>query len=145
MPDTNGSPVQPPACGLGSMKNHLLTNLSVLHPVFHLCAWQTVPFTIAHKVPLLENSYSAFKTYFKCSTWGVRHFWQVSFHIPASVLFPGKSLCSYFTHPSPVCNCQLLGGGAKSSAGVWAPVAFRNSWLNSRHVDDHAFSVTASR
>ena len=78
-------------------------------------------------------------------TWGVRHFWQVSFHIPASVLFPGKSHCSHFTHPSPVCNCQLLGGGAKSSAGVWAPVAFRNSWLNSRHMDDRAFSVTAGR
>ena len=41
-PVTSGSPVQPPACGLGSMKNHLLTNRSVLHPVFHLCAWLTM-------------------------------------------------------------------------------------------------------
>ena len=89
-PVTNDSPVQPPACGLGSVKNHLLTNGSVLHLVFHPCAWQAVSFTIAHNIPLLENSYSASKAYFKCSSWGVRHFWQLSFHIPASVLFPAN-------------------------------------------------------
>lgn len=155
-PVTNDSPVQPPACGLGSIKNHLLTNRSVLHPVSHLCAQQNGPSTIAHNFPLLKNSYSVFKTYFKCPTWGVSNFWLVSSPDREEKQTPTFLLLSRFlaNHTAVILHVCLPYTTASSlearlSHQLWSghrrPSGTLGLNAGSGCMDDHGFSVIVGK
>lgn len=106
-PSSNDSSVQPLACCLCSVWT--CRNIAQqLHTVSYLCALADCPSTMAHNSLLLENFYSAFKTYFKWSIWEVTHFWYIPSpdwdthsHIHAASTGPVKTLQN-FTHLSPL-------------------------------------------